>query len=208
MATEETSKYKRTVPLSSYLREPRRRNKDPDFNVTICMPRVGRNRIHLNHEHNTSTGLKRELGLQRQWPRGNESGKDRHDRSKGHLSLIRETRFYSRNGERSSRWQREQERKETDENEEEMEENGAWPPGEWINCHVSVTSAAMESKTFRLQRCRAALSVGNDLKKGKKTSKEITPMSRRIKKNLYKRKPACSRPLRPEERANRDRRAG
>lgn len=158
------SKYERTVPISSYSREPCRRNKDPNFNVTICMPRVGRNRIHLNHEHNTSTGLKRELGLQRQWPRGNESGKDRHDHSKGHLTRTRNSFLFRQRGEVISPAGKKRNWRERGRNRGEL----AWAPREWINCYVSVTSAAMESKTPRLHSGAVLLSIGNDLKKKKK----------------------------------------
>lgn len=53
-AGKKTFKYEWIILISSRTKEPCRLKKDPDFNMTICMPRVGRNRIHLNQDYNTS----------------------------------------------------------------------------------------------------------------------------------------------------------
>lgn len=78
--------------------------------MTICMPRVGRNRIHLNQDYSTSRAKTRSRDYKDNDP-GNESGKDRHNNSKGHLIRTRNSFLFPLREKRSSRWKRGKEKK-------------------------------------------------------------------------------------------------
>lgn len=174
--------------------------------MTICMPRVGRNRIHLNQDYSTSRAKTRSRDYKDNDP-GNESGKERHNNSKGHLIRTRNSFLFPLREKRSSRWKRGKEKKLM---ETKKKRNGTidWTKNKLL---CSTTSAGMESKTSHSQ-C-VVLAIHQELSK-KASKRRRSPLcnrvSWRIKKNLCKRKPAyspsCSKLFCPEKTANRDRR--